>query len=146
MTLCQGGRLPNFHRVPKVAKFLTMFHLTTRTNASPWSIPYSSSNPNAMKQAFNLLPCPSNPSLLFNYIHLLEISFLPKGKSTRVHVLFLVTNSISYDIASCHVECSFASSNVIGSNIFMTLQEIIVFQTVQLDQSICIEQKDVHFN
>jgi hypothetical protein len=35
---------------------------------------------------------------------------------------------------------------VIGSNIFMTLQEIIVFQKVQLDQSISIEQKNVHFD
>ncbi len=123
-----------------------MFHLTTRANASPWSIPYLSSNPNAMRWAFNLLGCPSNPSLLFNYIHLLEISFLPKGKSTRVHVLFLVIDSISCNIASCHLECSFASSIVIGSNIFMTLQEIIVFQKVQLDQSISIEQKNVHFD
>lgn len=110
-----------FTWVPKVTKFLTVLHLTTRANASPWSIPYLSSNLSAMRWVFNLLGCPSNPCLLFNYIHLLEIFFLPKGKSTRIHILFLVIDSISCDIASCHLECSFASSTMIGSNIFMTL-------------------------
>ncbi len=115
--------------------------LDYKANASPWSIPYSSSNPSATRRAFNLLPYPSNPSLLFNYIHLLETSFLPEGKSIKVHVLLLITNSISCDIASCHLECSFASSNVIGSNIFMTLQKIIVFQNVQLDQSFALNKR-----